>query len=178
MIPVTLLFFFSFFFFFSPSLTSLADQGQKMSLVQGIPADVLSTSSWSGYFELSPGRKTFFWFFEAENKDPNAPVVTWLQGGPGGSSMYGLFFEHGPFSVSVNGTLQKRKYAWTNTMAMLYIDNPIGCGFSYTTSPNGFVTNEDEVGRDLYNFQTQFFKIFYQYQKNPFFIAGESYGGA
>ena len=36
---------------------------------------------------------------------------------------------------------------------------------------------EDEVGRDLFNFQTQFFQIFPQFKANPFFIAGESYGG-
>jgi vitellogenic carboxypeptidase-like protein len=62
--------------------------------------------------------------------------------------MFGLFSEHGPFSVSVNGTLVPRETAWTKPFSMLYIDNPVGVGFSRTDRPDGFVQNEDEVGRD------------------------------
>ena len=60
---------------------------------------------------------------------------------------------------------------------MLYIDNPVGCGFSFTNDPNGFVTNEKQVGQYLFTFQTLFFKVFPDLQSNSFFVAGESYGG-
>ena len=41
----------------------------------------------------------FFWFFPAKNKPKDAPLVLWLQGGPGWPTMYGLFKEHGPFLI-------------------------------------------------------------------------------
>ena len=59
---------------------------------------------------------------------------------------------------------------------MLFIDNPVGAGFSYTTN-NGYVTNEDEVAQNLQSELAQFFSVFPKLQSNKFFITGESYGG-
>ncbi len=104
--------------------------------------------------------------------------MTWLQGGPGASSLYGLFAEHGPFSVAADAkTLVPRALSWTLNYNLIYIDNPLGVGFSYTETPQGFVTNEDEVGLDLWLFLQQFFTIFSDIASNPLYIAGESYGG-
>jgi len=44
----------------------------------------------------------FYWFFPAQNGDVDAPVTIWLQGGPGGSSLFGLFVENGPYSLTSN----------------------------------------------------------------------------
>ncbi|KAK3870781.1 hypothetical protein Pcinc_024020 [Petrolisthes cinctipes] len=60
----------------------------------------------------------------------NAPVVIWLQGGPGGSSLFGLFTEHGPFSVDSKLRLVPRQFAWTKTLNVLYVDNPVGTGLA------------------------------------------------
>ncbi len=75
--------------------------GRNLSLVQ-LPAPFASLPSHSGVFEISPGRFTFFWFFPHPT-NPAAPTMTWLQGGPGASSLFGLFSEHGPFSVAADG---------------------------------------------------------------------------
>ena len=75
--------------------------------MKGLPFP--KTPSYSGYFKISETQFTFFWFFEAQNGNKSAPVSTWLQGGPGGSSMFGLFAEHGPFSVGVDGKLVQRE---------------------------------------------------------------------
>ncbi|CAJ0918976.1 unnamed protein product [Ranitomeya imitator] len=107
----------------------------------------------------------------------SAPVLLWLQGGPGGSSMFGLFVEHGPYVVNKNLTLVHREFAWTNKYSMLYIDNPVGTGFSFTKDDRGYAVNQDDVGRDLYSALTQFYQIFPEYQKNEFYATGESYAG-
>jgi carboxypeptidase D len=60
---------------------------------------------------------------------------------------------------------------------MLYIDNPVGVGLSRTNVADGFVHDENQVGRDLYSFISQFFIIFGDRAANPLWIAGESYGG-
>jgi vitellogenic carboxypeptidase-like protein len=61
----------------------------------------------------------------------SAPVLLWLQGGPGGSSLFGLFNEHGPFAVKRDlSTLRQRSTTWALTHNLLYIDNPVGTGES------------------------------------------------
>ncbi|RZC31860.1 Peptidase S10 domain containing protein, partial [Asbolus verrucosus] len=85
------------------------------------------------------------------------------------------FAENGPFSVISQHGLKLRKYAWTNTHSVVYIDSPAGTGYSFTN--NGFCQNETQVGLDLYEALQQFFLLFPELQKNDFFVAGESYGG-
>jgi len=60
-------------------------------------------------------------------KDGNqsAPVLLWLQGGPGGSSLFGLFNEHGPLEVDDNGMPLSRRFTWNSIYHLLYIDNPV-----------------------------------------------------
>nr|CAD7204550.1 unnamed protein product [Timema douglasi] len=54
--------------------------------------------------------------------------IVWLQGGPGASSLFGLFEENGPFYVSKKYVLKRRKYSWTSSNSVIYIDNPVGTG--------------------------------------------------
>lgn len=107
----------------------------------------------------------------------NAPVVLWLQGGPGATSLFGLFTENGPFMVTSNKTLAMRKYTWSLTHNLIYIDNPVGTGYSFTDHPEGFSTNETHVGENLHTALIQFFQLFPELQTNDFFVTGESYAG-
>jgi vitellogenic carboxypeptidase-like protein len=65
--------------------------------------------------------------------DPlNAPLVLWLQGGPGGSSLFGQFELHGPYLAVYNwyGKLHAKlnPYAWNKKVNIIYIDNPVSVG--------------------------------------------------
>ncbi|XP_055916994.1 venom serine carboxypeptidase-like [Eupeodes corollae] len=103
------------------------------------------------------------------------PVVLWLQGGPGISSLMALFTENGPFFV--DGTkLKDNPYSWHKKYHMLYIDNPVGTGFSFTGT-DGYCENISGVARHLYIGLVQFFKLFPSLQTNSFYIAGESFAG-
>ncbi|XP_067648755.1 probable serine carboxypeptidase CPVL isoform X3 [Haliotis asinina] len=137
------------------------------------------TKGYSGFLTVNKTTDSnmFFWFFPAQIDPANAPLLLWLQGGPGGSSLFGLFIEHGPILVDANGNLQRRNITWNSKYSMLYVDNPVGTGFSFTGEDSGYATNEEDVGRDLYSFLTQFYQIFKEYQKNDFYITGESYAG-
>merc|ERR1712142_990562 len=117
----------------------------------------------------------FFWYFPAAYDFENAPVVLWLQGGPGGSSLFGLFAENGPFSVNEKLELVRRNTAWSLTHNVIYIDNPVGTGFSFTT--DGYAENQTAVGEDLFDCLTQIFTLFPNLQDNDFFVPGESYAG-
>uniref|UniRef100_A0A8C5NW77 Probable serine carboxypeptidase CPVL n=1 Tax=Jaculus jaculus TaxID=51337 RepID=A0A8C5NW77_JACJA len=150
---------------------------QKLSLVGPFPG--LNVKSYAGYITVNKfyNSNLFFWFFPAKIQPEEAPVVLWLQGGPGGSSMFGLFVEHGPYVVTSNMTVHDREFPWTTTLSMLYIDNPVGTGFSFTDSHKGYAVSEDDVAKDLYSALIQFFQLFPEYANNDFYASGESYAG-
>lgn len=53
------------------------------------------------------------------------------QGGPGSTSMIGLFTENGPFKVVDGGMLERNPNSWNKHYSMVFIDQPVGTGFSY-----------------------------------------------
>ncbi|XP_035304826.1 probable serine carboxypeptidase CPVL isoform X3 [Cricetulus griseus] len=152
-------------------------EAQKKSMVSPFPG--MNLNSYAGYITVNKtyNSNLFFWFFPARIQPETAPVVLWLQGGPGGSSMFGLFVEHGPYVITSNMTVTARDFPWTTTFSMLYIDNPVGTGFSFTDSLEGYAVSEDDVAQDLYSALIQFFQMFPEYAKNGFYVTGESYAG-
>lgn len=69
--------------------------------------------SYSGYVDIAPEQHIFWWFFETRNGDPTkAPLTVWINGGPGSSSMIGLFQELGPCGIDENGSVVYNPYAW------------------------------------------------------------------
>ncbi|XP_043283795.1 venom serine carboxypeptidase [Venturia canescens] len=163
-------------------LTPLIEKGniqdaRKQATVQH--EEMKDVNSYAGYLTVNKqfNSNMFFWFFPAQVNPKQAPVVLWLQGGPGASSLFGLFTENGPFFVSSNKTLQLRKYSWSAHHNLIYIDNPVGTGYSFTENDAGYATNETQVGLDLHTALIQFFQLFPELQKNNFFVTGESYAG-
>lgn len=172
---------------------SCSDCGEPLYLTGMAPAAARNASrvygmgtgpSYSGYFETraDTGNQMFFWYFPSMDGNAKAPLVIWLQGGPGGSSMFGLFTENGPLQLTPvdggnNFTVSMREWTWNRHYSTLYIDNPVGAGFSFTKSDEGYCTNETEVGRELYSLLTQFYSVFPEEAANDLYIAGESYGG-
>lgn len=139
--------------------------------------------SYSGYLTVDEahGSNLFFWFFPAASGKAYAPVLLWLQGGPGASCLLGVFNLNGPFSVCKccggDLKLRERDYAWTSTHSVLYVDNPVGTGFSYTGDDFGYSTNQTDVARNMYSALVQFFELFPEYQRNDFYVTGESFAG-
>jgi serine carboxypeptidase 1 len=109
------------------------------------------------------------------------PLVMWLQGGPGASSMFGDFLETGPVKLEATGAttweLVNRTHTWVRHANMLYVDNPVGTGFSYTTDPRGFSTTDEEIAANLVTFLKGFLQVHTEYQGKPFWVFCESYGG-
>ncbi|ODA81883.1 hypothetical protein RJ55_00388 [Drechmeria coniospora] len=129
----------------------------------------------SGYIDVADDKHLFYWFFESRNDPENDPVVLWLNGGPGCSSMIGLFDEVGPVTAPAeNLTLVRNAHSWNNNASIIFLDQPVGTGFSYGASN---VSTTAEASRDVYAFLTLFFEKFPDYSKLDFHMAGKSYAG-
>ncbi|XP_034827925.2 venom serine carboxypeptidase-like [Maniola hyperantus] len=135
-------------------------------------------TSHAGFFtvDVKYNSNLYFWYFPAFSKNKVAPVVLWLQGGPGGSSLYGLFTENGPL-IAKKGGFARRKYHWALEHNLIFIDNPVGTGFSFTDDEKGYCTDEACVADGLYDCLQQFFTMFPSLRNNEFYITGESYAG-
>lgn len=153
------------------------ETGSKMSFVKnsGVCETTPGVNQYSGYLEVGKNMSMWFWFFEARNQPAEAPLVTWFNGGPGCSSMIGLFQEHGPCQFYNNETEPSlNPYSWNNYANMLYVDQPIGTGFSFGNDPvNSTVTAAPYV----WNLLQAFYANFPEYECRDFGIFTESYGG-
>merc|ERR1711907_568813 len=88
---------------------------------------------FSGYIAVAPTRSIFYWFVESQNRPDSDPLVLWTNGGPGCSGISGFMTEQGPFRPTANGTLERNDHAWNKIANMVFIEQPAGVGFSYTT---------------------------------------------
>ncbi|KAI0194197.1 Alpha/Beta hydrolase protein [Astrocystis sublimbata] len=130
---------------------------------------------FSGYLDDNEEDKhLFYWFFESRNDPKNDPVVLWLNGGPGCSSMMGLFMELGPSGVDSKGGVKFNEHSWNSNASVIFLDQPVNVGYSYSS---GSVSNTVAASKDIYALMTLFFEQFPEYSEQPFHIFGESYAG-
>eukprot|EP00347_Sterkiella_histriomuscorum_P012091 403369927 len=146
---------------------------------------------YAGTFDTSttPEMKhnLFFWMIKNTQLDTTVKspeLIIWLNGGPGATSMNGLFLENGPLQVSGGVSADQddyqvslRKGSWGDLADILYLDNPVGTGFSYGDS---YVSSIEDAAREFVLFFDQFLRTFQEYQSDSgrsITLAGESFGG-
>lgn len=135
----------------------------------------LPSQQYSGYLAVESSM-LHYWFVESENSPENAPTVLWLNGGPGCSSLDGFVYEMGPFEIQNDNTLKPREYRWNKAVNMLYIEAPVGVGFSYSTDDN-YKCDDDRTANQNMMAVEAFFAKFPDLAKNDLYIFGESYAG-
>jgi len=134
-------------------------------------------NQYSGYITIG-NRHLHYWFVEAASNPSTAPVVLWLNGGPGCSSLDGYFYEMGPIHFAKQKTLAlvPNPYTWTNIANMIFLEAPAGVGFSYYDGQQP-TYNDTGVASDNYQALLKWFAAYPQYKNNDFWITGESYAG-
>uniref|UniRef100_A0AAR2LAP5 Carboxypeptidase n=1 Tax=Pygocentrus nattereri TaxID=42514 RepID=A0AAR2LAP5_PYGNA len=153
-----------------------APDADEIKFLPGLPKQP-SFKQYSGYFTVAGNKHLHYWFVESQKNPASSPVVLWLNGGPGCSSLDGLLTEHGPFLIQDDGSsLEYNPYSWNMIANMLYLESPAGVGFSYSDDKK-YTTNDTEVSMNNYLALKEFFKAFPEYSKNEFYLTGESYGG-
>ncbi|KAG4134104.1 hypothetical protein ERO13_D08G136450v2, partial [Gossypium hirsutum] len=100
------------------------------------------------------GRSLFYYFVEAEKDPMIQPLTIWLTGGPGCSSVGDAFGSVGPFIVTKDAHgLQRNSFSWNKVSNLLFIDSPIGSGWSYSNSSSDYNNGDDSTifkSKDLY----------------------------
>jgi carboxypeptidase C (cathepsin A) len=167
------------------SLSLAAVPGDKILSLPGFPGPFPS-DQYSGYIEVDAknGRYLHYWLVLSENNPATDPVVLWMNGGPGCSSLDGFFYEQGPLHFADNQrttdgvpSLVLNPSRWNLMANMLFVEAPAGVGFSYSNTPSDYNTNDNKTAHDNYLFLQGFFSLYPEYAQNPFFVSGESYAG-
>ncbi|KAL7620626.1 hypothetical protein AAE478_009621 [Parahypoxylon ruwenzoriense] len=154
-----------------------AATNSKLSFVKnsGICETTPSVNQYSGYITVKESMNMWFWFFEARDNPQKAPLVAYFDGGPGAASEYGLFTQTGPCRFVNNETTPSlNPYSFNNYANMLYVDQPIGTGFSYG---NGSTNSTRTAAPLVWNLLQAFYDNFPEYENRDFGIFTESYGG-
>lgn len=136
-------------------------------------------AQWTGSVTVSKGHDIFYWYFDSRNNPTKDPIIVWLNGGPGASSMIGLFTEMGPCWLDVDANhASPNPWSWNNNASVLFIDQPAGSGLSRLMDGLSLPVSEYETAPDFEKFLNVFFTdIFPEKQHLPIHMAAESYGG-
>ncbi|XP_038688887.1 serine carboxypeptidase-like [Tripterygium wilfordii] len=156
----------------------LVDQNFKFPFLPPFNPFIRYLGENAGYYPLpNTGARIFYFFFESLFRSVEDPVVLWLSGGPGASGSIALFYENGPLQLKEDLSLIWNVYGWDKISNIIFVDQPIGTGFSYTTNNIDIRHNLTSVIEDLYNFLQQFFQDRLDFAQNDFYIIGQSYAG-
>ncbi|XP_020581898.1 serine carboxypeptidase-like 2 [Phalaenopsis equestris] len=139
----------------------------------------------TGYVEVDEflGVELFYYFIQSERNPREDPILLWLTGGPGCSAFSGLALEIGPIKIrseEYNGSLPNlvyNPYSWTKISNIIFLDSPVGTGFSFSNHPHGYETGDKSWSKHATIFLRKWFVDHQQFLANPLYIAGDSYAG-
>ncbi|KAL1448453.1 hypothetical protein MTO96_044059, partial [Rhipicephalus appendiculatus] len=158
------------------SATKLAEMRNKSKVC--LPPPCSDLEAYSGFINADrPASPSYFFFLHIKSQEDSdkKPLLLWLQGGPGKSSLFGQFLENGPLGITATGDLFYRKHTILNEMNIIYLDQPSGTGYSYNDGKN-YTRTLEQASRHIMRFMLRFLRIFPEYIGRDFYVAGESYG--
>ncbi|OEL34494.1 Serine carboxypeptidase-like 16, partial [Dichanthelium oligosanthes] len=147
------------------------------------PLPFYMETGYVGVEEEETGTELFYYFVELERSPRTDALVLWFSGGPRCSAFHSLVYELGPVQFVVkpyDGTLPRLVYnpnSWTRMASILFVDSPVGTGFSYARDPGGYDVGDLSSSRQLVTFLKKWFDDHPQYLSNPFYVGGDSYAG-
>ncbi|WMV26906.1 hypothetical protein MTR67_020291 [Solanum verrucosum] len=133
----------------------------------------------------------FYYFIKSESNPKSDPLILWLTGGPGCSALSGLLFEIGPITfepveygafkpAEYNGSfpsLVLNPHTWTKIASFIFLDLPVGTGFSYARTSAARQSDDLQASDHAYQFLQKWFNDHPKFLRNPFYVAGDSYSG-
>ncbi|KAG8384615.1 hypothetical protein BUALT_Bualt04G0136300 [Buddleja alternifolia] len=156
------------------------EEADRIVALPGQPK--VAFQQFSGYVTVNEvaGRALFYWLTEAVQQPFEKPLVVWLNGGPGCSSVaYGASEEIGPFRINKTSSgLYLNKFSWNKLANVLFLETPAGVGFSYSNrSSDLFDTGDRRTAKDSLQFLIRWLDRFPRYKNREIYLTGESYAG-
>ena len=165
----------------------VSTQQRNADEVASLPgwSGALPSRHFSGFLAVANGTRQLHYYLQEADSTPQAkPLVLWLNGGPGASSLIGAFTELGQLIFNRDSaaesppTLFRNPYAWTTLANVLYLEAPAGVGFSYCVDTKSRCENTDtSTAEQNHEALVAFLQRFPEYATRPFYLTGESYAG-
>ncbi|KAG2551471.1 serine carboxypeptidase-like 51 [Panicum virgatum] len=151
-----------------------SDSTEPVTVTAGTPD---GSELW-GYVQVRPKAHLFWWYYKSPQRTSAPgkpwPTVLWLQGGPGASGVgFGNFQEIGPLDVN----LQPRNSTWLQKADLIFVDNPVGVGYSYVEDESLLVTTDWQQAADATTLLKALVWEVPTLRSSPLFLVAESYGG-
>ncbi|GMH13582.1 hypothetical protein Nepgr_015423 [Nepenthes gracilis] len=159
----------------------LAFCGQLVEYLPGYPGK-LPFKLETGYIQVGAS-EIFYYFIESQGNPRTDPLFIWFSGGPGCTSLSAILYEMGPIEFDIDSyvggipPLKDYPYAWTKTASIIFIDSPVGTGFSYSITQEGWVSSDTKAAKDAYEFFLKWLDENRQYLGLQIFVGGDSYAG-
>ncbi|WCJ18020.1 serine carboxypeptidase-like 7 [Euphorbia peplus] len=155
--------------------------GENIPSLPGYVGDLPFTLQ-TGY--TSVGDVEFFYYFvESENNPALDPILLYFNGGPGCTALNGLFYQVGPLKFdldSYTGGLPSLLYvedSWSKTVNILFLDTPVGTGFSYAMTQEAWNSTDTQSAQQISQFLRNWLTNHTEYQTNPIYVGSDSYSG-
>ncbi|KAF8016814.1 hypothetical protein BT93_H2124 [Corymbia citriodora subsp. variegata] len=174
--------------FLFPLLLLISNVGRSRSAIiqslPGFPGD-LPFKLETGYVGVGESEEVqlFYYFMESERSPKDDPLLLWLTGGPGCSALSGLLFEIGPLqfdysnSSGITPMFKLNPYSWTKIANIIFLDAPVGTGFSYATTWAAYNSSDTSSAAQTYEFLRKWLMAHPKFLTNQLYITGDSYSG-
>ncbi|KAG2704044.1 hypothetical protein I3843_06G156600 [Carya illinoinensis] len=154
---------------------------QIVKTLPGFPGE-LPFKLETGY--ISVGNVEFFYYFAVSEGNPGAdPLLLYINGGPGCSGLNGFFYQIGPLRFNTTDytgglpTLLYESSTWTKTASIIFLDAPVGAGFSYATTTEAWNTTDTKMAKQADQFLRNWLGEHPDFMSNPVYLGSDSYAG-
>lgn len=131
----------------------------------------------AGLIPLDNGDDMFYLLYNSRRDPDSDPLILWLTGGPGCAGQAPAFMQTGPFFVEADLTLKKNNDSWNNFSNMIFVDQPVGTGFSKAASQSSYSVDLTQVAINIHKFLVKFLDKYPKFKQRPLYIHGDSYSG-
>ncbi|KAF8042582.1 hypothetical protein BT93_A1041 [Corymbia citriodora subsp. variegata] len=174
----------SYFLHLLLALSPVALSKKVVTTLPGYDGDLpfYLETGYIGVGELEESQ-LFYYFVESQRSPALDPIMLWLTGGPGCSVLSAFFYESGPVEFTYDGyngslpSLHLNPYTWTQGLNIIYVDAPIGTGFSYSTTAENYPIDDYRSSEEIYQFLRKWLIKHPQFLKNILYVGGDSYSG-